>query len=58
MTTLGIGLIGSGFMGKGHSVAYQLVPRIFEELAARPRLVVLGDVSEELARAAAERLGF
>ena len=58
MKTLDIGLVGSGFMGKGHSVAYQLVPRIFERLAVRPRLRVLGDVSEELARAAAAKLGF
>jgi hypothetical protein len=27
MKTLNIGLIGSGFMGKGHSMAYNLLPQ-------------------------------
>lgn len=58
MKTLNIGLIGSGFMGKGHAVAYNLLPQVFGALPAQPRLRILGDVSEELARRAAQTFGF
>lgn len=56
--TLNIGLIGSGFMGKGHSIAYNLVPKIFNPLPAYPRLRILGDVTEALAKDAAATFGF
>jgi predicted dehydrogenase len=58
MKTLNIGLIGSGFMGKGHSMAYNLLPQIFNPLPAYPNLRVLGDVSEDLAKNAAKNYGF
>ena len=58
MKTLNIGLIGSGFMGKGHSMAYNLVPKVFSPPPAIPRLRLLGDVSEALAERAAHDFGF
>ena len=52
-----IGLIGTGFMGKSHAMAYHAVPFIFPA-AARPVLELVAGVSEEAARAAAEATGF
>jgi predicted dehydrogenase len=53
-----IGLIGSGFMGKGHAVAYRLVGSVFDDLAATPRLRLLAEVDAELAARVARDLGF
>ena len=58
MKTIHIGLIGTGFMGKGHSLAYHIMPMVFSPAPARPRLAVVADVSEELARKAARDFGF
>ena len=52
-----IGLIGTGFMGRSHAMAYHAVPFIFPA-AARPVPELVADVSEEAARAAAEATGF
>ncbi len=53
-----IGLIGSGFMGKGHALAFTMVPRVFDDLIAIPRLRLLADVDPETAERAARELGF
>ena len=53
-----IGLIGTGFMGKGHAMAYRMLPMVFGPLSATPRLRLLADVSEELARTGADAFGF
>ena len=58
MKTLNIGLVGSGLMGKAHSLAYANVSRIFDDLSVRPRLLVLGDISDEIAGRAAADFGF
>lgn len=58
MSTLNIGLVGSGFMGKGHSVAYNLIPKVFGSPPAVPRLRLIGDVTDELASRAATNFGF
>jgi predicted dehydrogenase len=58
MKTINIGLIGTGFMGKGHSVAFKKVPMIFNPPPAIPNLAIVADISEELARQAAENFGF
>jgi predicted dehydrogenase len=50
-------MIGTGFMGKSHAMAYQAVPFIFPS-AARPVGELVADVSEEAAAAAAEATGF
>jgi predicted dehydrogenase len=57
MKQLGVGLIGSGFMGRCHAVAFRAAPGIFD-LPAAPRLELLADVDEAVAKAAARRLGF
>src|SRR4051812_15869977 len=54
---LGVGLVGSGFMGKTHALAFGAVARAFE-LPVIPDLVVLADLNEKTAAAAARRLGF
>lgn len=58
LKTVRVGLIGSGFMGKGHSMAYQMVPMVFNPPPALPNLAVLADVTEDLARKRARDFGF
>ena len=56
--SIGIGLLGVGWMGEVHSTSYRRVPIHFPECGGRARLVVAADPVEERARAAAERLGY
>jgi predicted dehydrogenase len=56
MSELSIALIGAGFMGKAHSVAYAMAPAAFQ-LPVRLRLRVVVDVTDELATAAARNFG-
>lgn len=57
MTTVGIGLVGAGVMGKNHSMAFNNVAAIFgTELT--PRLEIVADVDEESAKRAARVFGF
>ncbi len=58
MDTIGIGLIGTGFMGKSHAMAYRAMPSVFSPPPAVPVLEMLADATEELARQGAESLGF
>ena len=52
MARLGIGLIGSGFMGRSHALAFRSVAGVFEpELV--PDLELLADVDQPTAEAAA-----
>lgn len=55
--TLGIGLIGTGYMGKAHAFAYDAVTSFFPELP-RPRLELLCDIDAEVARRTAAAHGF
>ncbi len=55
--TIRIGIVGAGGMGKAHSQAFSRVGKIYS-LPAEPVLDFVADVSEDLARAAAERFGF
>jgi predicted dehydrogenase len=57
MTPLGIGLIGTGYMGKCHALAWNAVATVFGDVA-RPRLAVLAEASQELAEKKARELGF
>ena len=57
MTSLGIGLIGTGFMGKCHALAYGSVKAVFGDVPAT-RLEVLCDVPAEKAEAFADQFGF
>ncbi len=55
--SVGIGLIGSGFMGRCHANAFRSVAGLFD-VPLEPRLNVLADASDELAAQAAQALGF
>lgn len=57
MKTIGIGLVGAGFMGKCHSMAYRAVNGVFD-MPVTPVLEVLADVTPEIATGGATRLGF
>ncbi|HEX2552333.1 MAG TPA: Gfo/Idh/MocA family oxidoreductase [Microvirga sp.] len=54
---LGIGLIGTGYMGKCHALAWNGVAPVFGDVA-RPRLAVLCDATDDLARRHAQAFGF
>ena len=55
-TPLGVALIGTGFMGKCHAMAWRNVATVFG--GAHPRLEVLCDTPADKARAFAGRFGF
>ncbi|KKB13055.1 myo-inositol 2-dehydrogenase [Devosia geojensis] len=55
--TIGIGLIGTGYMGKCHALAWNSVKAVFGD-GPRPRLVHLAEVSADLAAGRAGEFGF
>ena len=55
--TLGVGLIGTGYMGKCHALAWNAVKAVFGE-GPRPTLVHLAEATAELARQRAGEFGF
>ncbi len=55
--SVGIGLVGSGFMGRCHANAFTAASGIFD-LPVQPRKVMLADAGEELAGRMAHALGF
>jgi len=60
MTTnsaLRVALIGTGFMGRLHSIAYAILPSFFPRLPPVRRQVVV-DVTEELAQRGAKQFGY
>ena len=57
MDSIGIGLIGTGFMGKCHAVAYRGVKAVFGDVPT-PRLEVLCDVPADQASAFGAQFGF
>ncbi len=57
MAEIGIGLVGGGYMGKAHAVAYSAVGAVFDT-ALRPRLEVIAATSEASARRYAKAYGF
>jgi predicted dehydrogenase len=57
MAEIGVGVIGTGFMGKCHALAYGAVGRVFGDVAA-PRLEVVCDMPLDRAEAIARQLGF
>ena len=56
--TLNVGLIGGGFMGKAHALAYAAMPMFFWPAPAIPRRYVIAEVNDELGAEAAARFGF
>ena len=58
MKTLNVGLVGAGFMGKAHVVAYSNMPKFFWPAPAVPVLKTVCDIHPEIAKEAKERFGF
>jgi predicted dehydrogenase len=57
MSEIGIGLVGTGFMGDCHAQAFAAVGGLFEP-ALRPRLELVADVTPALAERCARKYGF
>jgi predicted dehydrogenase len=57
MKALGVGLIGTGYMGKCHALAWNAVKTVFGDVE-RPRLVHLAEANAELAQSRASEFGF
>ncbi|MFM6982032.1 MAG: Gfo/Idh/MocA family protein [Microbacteriaceae bacterium] len=57
-TTVGVGLISVGWMGKVHSRAYQSIPVVYPELGITPRLVIAADTEPSRAEYARNVLGY
>ena len=57
MRTIGVGLIGTGFMGKCHTLAYRSVRAVFDTPLS-PRLVRVGSRQSAAAERHAARCGF
>ena len=55
--SIGVGVIGTGFMGKAHSIAYSASASVFGT-GLRPRLEIVCDLSPERASQRATDLGF
>src|SRR5262249_51796963 len=58
MKQIGIGLIGTGFMGKAHAMAYAAAAGVFPDLPLRPRLVGVASADAARATRAANQFGF
>ena len=57
MKEIGVGVIGTGFMGKAHSIAYSASASVFGT-GLRPKLEMVCDLSPERAQNRATDLGF
>lgn len=58
MKTLKVGLVGSGMMGKAHTVALTAIPKFFSPPPAEVQFYIVSDVNEDLAKDSARRLGY
>lgn len=58
METLGVGIIGFGFMGKVHAYSYRSMPVFYDPLPVRTKLVGLAELKTESCRLQADQLGF
>ncbi|MGB9359405.1 MAG: Gfo/Idh/MocA family oxidoreductase [Acidimicrobiia bacterium] len=57
-TTVGIGVIGFGWMGQAHSRSYRRIPMHFPEAELMPRLVIVADNVPARAELARQNFGF
>ncbi|MGC6535969.1 MAG: Gfo/Idh/MocA family protein [Candidatus Puniceispirillaceae bacterium] len=57
MKEIGVGVVGTGFMGKAHSIAYSASASVFGT-GLRPKLQIVCDLSPERASERATDLGF
>ncbi|WP_043672104.1 Gfo/Idh/MocA family protein [Streptomyces xylophagus] len=58
VTSLGVAVVGFGWMGRVHTQAYARVPHHFPQLTLRPRLVTVAEDVPGRAEQAAEQFGF
>ncbi|AVF02992.1 MULTISPECIES: Gfo/Idh/MocA family protein [Devosia] len=58
MRKLNVAMIGGGFMGKAHAMAYSAMPMFFWPAPAIPVRKVVVDVNQEMAETARDRFGF
>jgi predicted dehydrogenase len=58
MRKIKVGVIGAGFMGKAHSLAYAAMPMYFWPAPAIPERALIAEVTDDLAREAAARFGY
>lgn len=58
MENLNVGLIGAGFMGKAHSLAYAAMPMFFWPAPAMPVRKTIAEATVPLAEEASRRFGF
>ncbi|WP_427918637.1 Gfo/Idh/MocA family protein [Streptomyces sp. cg40] len=58
VTTLGVAVVGFGWMGRVHTQAYARVPHHFPQLTVRPQLVSVAEDVPGRAEQAAEQFGF
>lgn len=58
MTTLGIGVIGMGWMGQVHSRSYGMINQRFPDSGLQPRFIICSDNVESRAQHAQRILGF
>jgi predicted dehydrogenase len=58
MRNLNVAMIGGGFMGKAHAMAYAAMPMFFWPAPAIPVRKVVVDVNQDMAETARERFGF
>jgi len=57
MREIRIGLIGAGFMGRAHAIAYREVGTVFD-LPAKPVLELIAEIDLRTAKTASTKLGF
>ncbi|MDN5915236.1 MAG: Gfo/Idh/MocA family oxidoreductase [Pseudonocardia sp.] len=57
-SSLGVGVVGAGWMGHLHARAYSRLPHHVTDLPRRPRLVAVADTAAAAAADAAARYGF
>ena len=58
MKRLNVALVGAGFMGKAHTVAYSNMPKFFWSAPAYPVLKTLCDIDPKIAEDSCERFGY
>ncbi|MEW1824993.1 Gfo/Idh/MocA family oxidoreductase [Streptomyces sp. NPDC088196] len=58
VTSLGVAVVGFGWMGRVHTQAYARVPHHFPQLTVRPQLVTVAEDVPGRAEQAAEQFGF
>ena len=56
--SIGIGVVGFGWMGQAHSRSYRSIPPYFPEAEVTPRLVAIADAVPERIDLAIEKFGF